>query len=128
MKENRNKSRVLIVDDEPNILLAIEFLLQQNGLEVKKATNGQEALGILDSFTPEIIVLDLMMPGIDGFEVAKEVRKIEKLQHTRILFLTAKGTIQDKMNGYNSGGEIYLTKPFDNSELINIINEVLEFG
>lgn len=69
-----------------------------------------------------------MMPGLDGFSVAKAIRKDNNLNNTTIIFLTAKGTAQDRHEGYSSGGEIYLTKPFDNQELVDIISEVFEFG
>ena len=120
--------KILLVDDEPNILVPIEFLMQQQDFEVRKAFNGQEALGILEEFEADIVVLDVMMPGIDGFEVARRIRKQPKLRNTRILFLTAKGTEVDRKKGYSTGGEVYMTKPFDNDELIQIVKDVLEFG
>lgn len=119
---------ILLVDDEPNILLALEFLIQQKGFEVVKASNGAEGIQMARKHRPHIVVLDVMMPGLDGFEVAKSIRKDERLEHTTIIFLTAKGAHEDFEEGYASGGEIYLTKPFDNQELLNIIAEVFEFG
>ncbi|MBK7410657.1 MAG: response regulator [Saprospirales bacterium] len=121
-------AKILLVDDEPNILVPIEFLMQQQGFEVRKAFSGQEALDILPGYKPDVVVLDVMMPGMDGFEVAKRIRKLPGLRHTRILFLTAKGAEEDRMKGYSTGGEVYMTKPFDNDELIQIVAEVLEFG
>lgn len=123
-----NIKRVLLVDDEPNILIALEFILKKQGLEIRKATDGEMALQLINDFQPSIIVLDVMMPGMDGFEVAKKIRSNPNNDDIRIIFLTAKGTQKDRMNGYATGGEFYLTKPFENEELINIINEVVEFG
>lgn len=120
--------KVLLVDDEPNILVAIEFLMEQNGFIVEKAFNGQEALQKANDFQPEIIVLDVMMPGMDGFEVARILRNTPSFLEVKIIFLTAKGTEADKINGYSKGGDIYLTKPFDNEELITVVSELAEFG
>ncbi len=128
MLSERKNIKVLIVDDEPHIALALEFLMQKEGYTVTKAYDGEAAIEVMDSFFPDIVLLDVMMPGIDGFEVAKTIRSNPSYEHTRIIFLTAKGTSSDKIKGYTSGGEVYITKPFDNDELINIINEVIEFG
>lgn len=125
---DKQKTKVLLVDDEPNILVALEFLVKQAGYQVYKASNGEEALLAAQQQAPHIIILDVMMPGMDGFEVARKVRSLPELESARIIFLTAKGTPEDKSNGYTNGGEVYLTKPFDNNELINTINEVVEFG
>ena len=120
--------RVLLVDDEPNILLAIEFLLKKEGYIIEKAFDGQQALKVAASFRPDIIVLDVMMPELNGFEVAQRIRNTPDMEDVRIIFLTAKGTPNDKMTGYSSGGEVYLIKPFDNDELVRIVNELIEFG
>ncbi len=127
MAAQKNK-KILLVDDEPNILVALEFLVKQQGYTVFKATDGMQALEQLEEVHPQLIVLDVMMPGMDGFEVAKRIRSSAHYDNVPIIFLTAKGTKADRMNGYASGGEIYITKPFDNEDLINTINEVVEFG
>jgi DNA-binding response OmpR family regulator len=120
--------KVLLVDDEPNILVALDYLMKQQGYQVEKAYNGQEALEKVASFLPDVMVLDVMMPGMDGFEVARQVRTHPGWEDIRIVFLTAKGTVEDRWKGYSNGGEVYLTKPFDNEELIQVINEVMAFG
>ncbi|MFK7950812.1 MAG: response regulator transcription factor [Saprospiraceae bacterium] len=122
------KPKVLIVDDEPNIVLAIDFLLSQKGFEIEKAYNGTEALEKLNSFKPNLIVLDVMMPGMTGFEVAKKIRTTVGFSDIQIVFLTAKGTTKDKMQGYSNGGDLYLTKPFDNDKLVMTIEEIIQFG
>jgi DNA-binding response OmpR family regulator len=122
------KNKVLLVDDEPNILIALEFLFQKEGYKTDKAYDGQQAIEKVKAFQPDIVVLDVMMPGLDGFEVAKRIRLMDGFDNLRIIFLTAKGTVEDKMKGYTSGGEIYLTKPFDNDILVQMVNEVVEFG
>jgi DNA-binding response OmpR family regulator len=128
MKVSNKPARILLVDDEPNILLAIEFLLKKEGYIIQKAFDGQQALDAVVSFRPDIVVLDVMMPEFDGFEVARRIRNMPDIEDVRIIFLTAKGTETDKTTGYVSGGEVYLIKPFDNDELVGVINEVVEFG
>ncbi|HMQ50238.1 MAG TPA: response regulator [Saprospiraceae bacterium] len=125
---DKHETTVLLVDDEPNILIALEFLIQKEGYRVLKAQQGAEALQLMQLHQPEIVVLDVMMPEMDGFEVARKIRSNEAFDKTRIIFLSAKGTQKDRLNGYANGGEIYLTKPFDNQEVLNTINEVVEFG
>jgi DNA-binding response OmpR family regulator len=119
--------KVLIVDDEPNILIALEFLIRQEGYEVHKAQDGQQALQVLNYFKPQIAILDVMMPRMDGFELAKRIRDQEELADTAIVFLTAKGTQEDRFKGYANGAEVYLTKPFDNQELIDTINDLISY-
>jgi DNA-binding response OmpR family regulator len=130
---NRNMSeattkRVLLVDDEPNIIVALEFLMKQQGYQVDTAYNGQDALQKMEAHIPNVVVLDVMMQGMDGFEVAQQIRRNPALEDTRIVFLTAKGTKEDRMEGYTKGGEVYLTKPFDNDELVSVIGNLMEFG
>jgi DNA-binding response OmpR family regulator len=128
MSTPANAVKILIVDDEPNIVLAIEFLLQREGYQTEKAFNGLQALETAQQFLPDIVVLDVMMPGIDGFEVAKKMRRNTTLDNTKILFLTAKGTQRDKENGYASGAEYYMIKPFDNHHFVSTVNEIVAYG
>lgn len=121
-------TKILLVDDEPNILIALEFLFEQEGYIVEKAFDGLQALEKAHVFRPQVIILDVMMPNLDGFEVAKRIRMMQGFDDVRILFLTAKGTSQDKLKGYSSGGEVYITKPFDNEEVVRLVNEAVEFG
>ena len=128
MKTLQNQTKILLVDDEPNILVAIEFLFTKEGYQIQKAFDGQQAIEKVESFHPNIIILDVMMPGLDGFEVARRVRHMDGNDDIKIIFLTAKGTTQDKMKGYSTGGEYYLIKPFDNDELVNLVKELVAFG
>jgi DNA-binding response OmpR family regulator len=127
-RKKKHTGKILLVDDEPNILIAIDFLLKQAGYTVEKAQDGQKALDKLASFHPDVIILDVMMPELDGFETASRIRQIEELDDVKIIFLTAKGTPADRQTGYSVGGEIYITKPFDNDDLVNTIHELIEFG
>jgi DNA-binding response OmpR family regulator len=128
MKTLKKQTKILLVDDEPNILVAIEFLLTKEGYIIQKAFDGQQAIEKVDTFHPNIIILDVMMPGLDGFEVARRVRHMDGKDDIKIIFLTAKGTTQDKMKGYSTGGEYYLIKPFDNDELVDLVKELVAFG
>ena len=121
-------TKVLVVDDEPNIVLAVDFLLRQRGFTTEKAYNGIEALEKVKTFRPDAVVLDVMMPGLDGYEVARQIRINEGFENILIVFLTAKGTTKDKMQGYSNGGDLYLTKPFDNADLVAAIEEVIQYG
>ncbi|AFC26172.1 response regulator transcription factor [Saprospira grandis] len=119
-------AKILIVDDESSIRLALEFLMQDQGYTVATAANGQEGLAKVAEFGPQLIILDVMMPIMDGLEMAKEMRAQGLSPDTVILFLTAKGQEQDRLAGYAHGGDAYLAKPFDNQELVELIAEMLE--
>ena len=116
-------ARVLVVDDEPNIADVISMALKYNDFEVATAGDGNEALDQVTEFRPDLIVLDVMMPGLDGFQVAK--RLTERSADIPILFLTARDTTDDKIRGLTIGGDDYMTKPFSIEELIARIKGIL---
>lgn len=116
-------ARVLVVDDEPNIADVISMALRYNDFEVATAGDGNEALNQVAGFRPDLIVLDVMMPGLDGFQVAK--RLAERSADIPILFLTARDTTEDKIRGLTIGGDDYMTKPFSVEELIARIKVIL---
>jgi len=120
--------KILVVDDEPNIVLAVEFLLQREGWNVQIAYNGIEALEVLTSYKPDVLLLDVMMPEMDGFELAAHIRALPTLEEVKIIFLTAKGTQRDKETGYAKGAEYYMVKPFDNDVLVQTVQEILVYG
>ncbi|KAA3633395.1 MAG: response regulator [Bacteroidetes bacterium] len=126
MTNQKHSFKILLVDDEPNILLALDFLMSQQGYQVARASSGEEALQLLPDYKPDLVILDVMMPGMDGFEVAMKIRTSEESNDLSIIFLTAKGTAEDKLKGYGSGGEVYVTKPFDNDDLVRTVNEIFE--
>lgn len=128
MNQTKARTKVLIVDDEPNIVLALDFLMQKQGLTTEKAFNGEQALDAIKTFQPDLVILDVMMPGIDGFEVARRIRQAAENDYMNIIFLTAKGTQKDKIQGYSTGGDVYLTKPFDNDQLSEMVLEMLQYG
>ena len=123
--ETRNPKRVLIAEDEPSIVLSLEFLLQGAGYEVTIARDGKEALSLAAHIRPDLIVLDIMLPLLDGFEVCRHVRANSTLGHTKILMLTARGHKNAVDRSLEVGADGYLTKPFSTRELIKIIIKLL---
>ncbi|MDP2241712.1 MAG: response regulator [Burkholderiales bacterium] len=123
--ETRNPQRVLIAEDEPSIVLSLEFLLQGAGYEVTTARDGTAALRMAESTRPDLIVLDIMLPLLDGFEVCRQIRANALLGHTRILMLTARGHQRAVEKSLTLGADAYMTKPFSTRELVLIINELL---
>ena len=126
MNENNNHSdthRVLVVDDEPNIVDVISMALRYQGFEVESAGTGQAALAAVNTFKPQMIVLDVMLPDMEGFEVARRLGA----QHARvpIIFLTARDATDDKVRGLSLGGDDYVTKPFSLEELVARIRSIL---
>jgi len=117
--------KVLIVDDEPNIVLSVEFLMQRDGLEVITASDGQEATDLLASARPDLMILDVMMPRKNGFEVCAEVRADPALSGMPILMLTAKGREAEMKKGISLGADAYITKPFSTHDLVAKVHELL---
>lgn len=117
-----NKQKILIVDDDENIAELISLYLTKECFETKIVYDGESALKETESFTPDLILLDLMLPGIDGYQVCREVR--QKSQ-TPIIMLSAKGEVFDKVLGLELGADDYLEKPFDTKELVARVKAVL---
>ena len=117
--------RVLIVDDEPNIVTSLEFLMRGDDYEVRVARNGEEALQLAESFRPDIVVLDVMMPRRSGFEVCQKIRENPVLGDVKIVMLTAKGRDVEKEKGLDLGANAYITKPFSTKELMNTVRGLL---
>jgi two-component system OmpR family response regulator len=117
------EARLLVVDDEPNIRELLSASLRFAGFDVEVAPDGQQALRLVGSYSPDLVVLDVMMPGIDGFEVVRRMR--ENRQQMPVLFLTAKDATEDKISGLTLGADDYITKPFSLEEVIARIRAVL---
>ena len=123
-KEIKEESkRILVVDDEPNINDLISTSLKFSGFDVRSAMNGAQALAIAEEFKPHALVLDVMMPGMNGFEVCEKLRK-DGLK-VGVLFLTAKDSTDDKVTGLTIGGDDYMVKPFSLEELIARVRAIL---
>jgi DNA-binding response OmpR family regulator len=117
-------AKILIVDDEPNIVLSLEFLFRKQGFEVFIARDGAEALAILEKQTPDVAILDIMMPNVDGYEVCKQIKQDLALP-TKVAFLTAKTKEADIQKGYEVGADLYITKPFSTRNLLKQVQELL---
>jgi DNA-binding response OmpR family regulator len=118
-------SKVLIVDDEPNIVLSLEFLMKQQGYETRVARDGDEALAEVAGFRPDLVLLDVMLPRRDGFEVCQRLRA-DGWSELKILMLTAKGRDVEIEKGLALGADGYVTKPFSTAELVARVAEMLE--
>jgi DNA-binding response OmpR family regulator len=117
--------RILIVDDEPNIVISLEFLMMREGHEVRVARDGEAGLAAVRTHRPDLVVLDVMMPKLDGFAVLEAVRADPKLASTRILMLTAKGREAEQAKGLALGADAYMPKPFSTRELVDKVKELL---
>lgn len=117
--------KILIVDDEPNIVLSVEFLMRREGHEVATAGDGQEAIDMLTDTRPDLMILDVMMPRKNGFEVCGEVRADPAFSAMPILMLSAKGREAEMRKGLSLGANAYITKPFSTHELVDKVNELL---
>ena len=117
--------KVLIAEDEPNIVLSLEFLLKGAGYEVAVARDGSEALNLTGTLRPDLIVLDVMLPSVNGFEVCRQIRGNRETKDTRILILTARGRESEVEKGMAAGANAYLTKPFATKELMKAIVELV---
>ena len=117
------EARILVVDDEPNILELLAASLRFAGFEVQTAADGRSALEVARSFGPDLLVLDVMMPGMDGFDVLRSLRGGGS--RTPVLFLTARDAAEDKVQGLTLGGDDYVTKPFSLEEVVARIRAVL---
>lgn len=119
--------KILIVDDEPNIVLSLDYLVRKKGFTPFIARNGSEALAIAEKEKPNLVVLDIMMPDIDGYEVCKQIKANASLEHTKIIFLSAKSRQEDIDKGLAMGADQYVTKPFSTKqimqEIMNLLNQ-----
>jgi DNA-binding response OmpR family regulator len=117
--------KILIVDDEPNIVMTLEYTFKKSNYEVFIARDGQEALDILKTNFPDVIILDIMMPMVDGFATLEQIRKDDNLQHTKVMFLSAKNKESDIEKGLALGADAYMTKPFSIKKVVEKVEELL---
>lgn len=117
--------KILLVDDEPNILMTLEYTFKKNNFQVFIARDGQEALDILQTQLPEIIILDIMMPNIDGYETLKQIKKDKRLTHCKVIFLSAKNKEKDIEKGLMLGADLYISKPFSIKKLVEQVYELI---
>lgn len=118
--------RVLVVDDEPNIVMSLRFLMEREGFEVEVAPTGEAALAALGRTPADMVLLDVMMPELDGFEVCQRIRNNPDWQGTKVIMLTAKGRDVERDKGLALGADAYVTKPFSTRELVARVKEMLD--
>lgn len=118
-------NKILIVDDDPYILMSLEFLMKKHGYSVMVARNGSEALELLDSQEPDLVLLDIMMPDVDGYAICQHIKSTQKLQDAKVVFMSAKTKEVDIQKGYDLGASLYITKPFSTRDLMKQIQELL---
>ncbi|PIV17999.1 MAG: response regulator [Flavobacteriales bacterium CG03_land_8_20_14_0_80_35_15] len=117
--------KLLIVDDEPNIVMSLEYLFQKENFEVFIARDGAEAIEITEKILPDIILLDIMMPKVDGYQVLNYLKSVEELSQIKVIILSAKTKISDVELGLQLGADKYVTKPFSTKKLVADVVELL---
>jgi DNA-binding NarL/FixJ family response regulator len=128
MKETsiRDNKRLLLIDDDPNLILLVKDYLEFRGYEVITAGNGREALEVLEQEIPDMIICDVMMPEMDGIAFVQHVREDPRTNWIPVLFLSAKGQSQDRVKGLNTGADVYMVKPFEPEELVAQVESSLK--
>ena len=116
---------VLIVDDEPNIVQSLQFLMTDAGLDVRTANDGEAALAAIVQRVPDVVLLDVMLPGSDGYEVCRKIRMNPAWREVRIIMLTARGRDSERARGIELGADAYITKPFSTRELVEQVKRFL---
>lgn len=117
--------KILVVDDDPYILMSLEFLMKKNGYDVIVARNGTEALDLLEKRIPNLVLLDIMMPDVDGYAICKHIKNTKKLKDAKVVFMSAKSKEADIKKGLDLGASLYITKPFSTRELMKQIKELM---
>lgn len=117
LEEGTRRTRILVVDDEPNNRVLLQVMLSPDGYEVLTAASGTEALGMIADHPPDLIILDVMMPGMDGYQVASRIKSDAATMQIPIIMLTALSDRNSMMHGLNAGAEEFLTKPVVRAEL-----------
>lgn len=117
--------RVLIVEDDANILLSVQFLLQNAGYAVQTVSDGQQAWTMLQAQPPQLVVLDIMLPGLDGFELCRRIRAAAPLRQTKILVLSARGGAAEIEKSRQLGADSYMRKPFGTHEFLQTVSRLL---
>lgn len=128
MKDNslKDNKQLLLIDDDPNLILLVKDYLEFRGYNVDTAENGREALEILDNLVPDMIICDIMMPEMDGYTLVKHIRQEPLTNRIPVLFLSAKGQSQDRVKGLNEGADVYMSKPFEPEELVAQVESSLK--
>ena len=118
--------RVLLIEDEPHIVEAISFLLTREGISVSTHSNGMDAAETVARLTPDLVILDVMLPGKSGFDILEEIRNDSTVGNTPVLMLTAKGQSRDRAAAQAAGASMFMTKPFSNKEIVANVKSLLK--
>ena len=118
--------KILIVDDEPNIVMPVEFLMRRQGYDVRVAGDGEAALREVEAFAPDLVLLDVMLPKRNGYEVCQTLRERPEWRHIKVVLLTAKGRDVEVTKGMAVGADAYVTKPFSTKELVAQVERLLD--
>jgi DNA-binding NarL/FixJ family response regulator len=122
----KDRKRLLLIDDDPNLILLVRDYLEFRGYEVLTADNGKEALNLLSQNLPDMIICDIMMPEMDGYALIENVRQDQRTSWIPVLFLSARGQSQDRIKGLNLGADVYMVKPFEPEELVAQVESSLK--
>ena len=117
--------RILVADDEPNIVAALEFVLQRAGYAVTSAANGEEVLREMERAAPHLVLLDVMMPALSGYDVCQRIRRRPDWRGVKVVMLSARGRDAEAKRGVEAGADLYVVKPFSNRELLRQIDALL---
>jgi DNA-binding response OmpR family regulator len=118
-------NKILIVDDEPSITIPLKFLMEQNQFEVMVVHSGEEALAAIDRFVPDLILLDVMLPTVDGFQVCQNLKSDPRRKTIKVVFLSAMTRDMDIAKGNTLGADAYITKPFSNADVVRQVKDLL---
>ena len=118
--------KILIAEDDANILISLDYLMRKKGYEVFVAQDGEEALTLANEHKPDVVLLDIMMPKLDGYEVCEAIKNQAKTRHAKIIFLSAKSKEEDIQKGMEAGASAYITKPFSTTEIVQKVKDLLE--
>ncbi|BAQ61830.1 two-component response regulator [Geminocystis sp. NIES-3708] len=124
MKDS-SKQKLLLIDDDPNLILLVKDYLEFSGYQVLTASQGREAIKILEQDTPDLIICDVMMPEMDGYTFVQQIRQNPRLEWLPVIFLSAKGHSKDRIKGLTQGADIYMVKPFEPDELVAQVQSTL---
>ncbi len=121
-------SKILIVDDEPNIIVPLQFIMERNGYDVTVAETGEAAMAAVTADKPDLILLDLMLPDLDGFDICRLIRENPDWRDIKIIMVTAMSSEVDVTKGLSLGADAFIIKPFSNSDVVRQVNEMLQGG
>ena len=120
--------RVLLAEDEPNIVESLTFLLERAGFQVEVQSDGRQVVSSAKADTPDVLILDVMLPGLDGYEILRQLRADQRSEALPVLMLTAKGQREDRETALEHGADLFMTKPFANSEIVAAVKELASRG